>query len=79
MLTSSFWINPLFSAGDLDKTHVVQKFEEFRPDVVSLEIYGSDSYGPHIMVYNGITDPFKELSVGTVLKYPPFDQLSKVL
>jgi len=79
MLTNTFWIKKQIANKTLEKTYVVPKHAEFRPDVISNDIYGSDSYGIHVMVYNNILDPFKDLKKGTILKYPPFDQLSKIL
>jgi hypothetical protein len=45
---------------------------QFRPDIISKQVYDDPNYGWAIMEVNGITN-FLELAAGTRLRIPPLD------
>ena len=44
--------------------------KEFRPDLISNEVYGKPSLWKVFCVFNGILNPFKELVPGKTIKIP---------
>lgn len=53
----------------LEATHVVNKFEEGRADMIAMKYYGELSYVDLILKFNGISDPFS-IKEGDILKIP---------
>jgi len=53
-----------------DVFYVIQKEEEFRPDLLSEKFYGSPFYDWLICINNGIKDPLKELTKGKRIVIP---------
>lgn len=50
-----------------------------RPDLISKEVYGNDSYWWMIMKANGICDVFSELVNGTVIDIPSINDLNRYI
>lgn len=64
----AFYEKPTESSDDV--FYVVQKEEEFRPDLLSEKFYGNPFYDWLICIGNGIKDPLKELTVGKRIIIP---------
>jgi hypothetical protein len=56
--------------GDEDKYIVLDQANQFRPDVISFQVYGTPNYGWAIMEVNNLRS-FVELSLGVRLRVPP--------
>ena len=57
------------SAGDRDKFMVITKGAEYRPDLVSYDVYGVPDFWWRIMEVNGMKD-IMEFKVGTNIRLP---------
>ena len=56
----------------------VNEYYIARPDLISLAIYGDDSYGDIICKINGISNPF-ELNEGTILFLPSIETILNII
>jgi len=74
----SFWKKPMF-VKKANNTYVVPLYAEGRPDTISEEIYGTSDFKWVVMMYNDITDPFSELSAGTLLNYPDVEEMGNFI
>lgn len=61
------------------KVYAVPSKFEFRPDLISLEQYGTPKLWWIIVGVNGITHPFKEMNTNTYLRIPDSDQVFALL
>lgn len=50
--------------------YVIEAGKEFRPDLISYDIYSDTQYWYIICLINDIIDPMEDLVVGTTLIYP---------
>ena len=57
---------------------VIDKYA-YRPDLISYDMYGTDSYWWMVMKFNGICDPFTELTSGVVLQIPSIEDLKRYI
>lgn len=64
--------------SDNDDIIIVNEYYVARPDLISLAIYGDDSYADFICKYNGISNPF-ELNENDVLKIPSLDKINMMI
>ena len=74
-----FWNPPAIPTDAQDFSYVITVATSYRPDKISKEVYGTEIYDWVILYYNGITDPFKELTPNTVLKIPTRDTVNLML
>ena len=68
-----------FIFRDKPKKFLVSDKYASRPDLISVDVYGTDSYWWMIMEYNGICDPFTELVSGSVLDIPSLADLNRYI
>lgn len=66
--------DPTYESIILPIWRVVVVTEDYvaRPDLISLAVYGNDSYGDIICKYNNISNPF-ELGKGMLIKIPKIE------
>ena len=57
---------------------IVNKHYVARPDLISLAVYGDDSYADVICKYNGISNPF-ELNENDILHIPHINDMEKII
>lgn len=51
---------------------------EFRPDMLSFQVYGTPDYGWAIMEVNNLRS-FKDLTIGNRLRIPPLDNIQSAV
>jgi hypothetical protein len=74
------WSPPNIKPSSSDLFTKVQSGEEGRLDLVAARVYKMQQLWWVIAFINDIIDPFEEVTVGKILRYPPFDVVSsKVL
>ena len=59
------------------ETVIVNKYYVARPDLISLAVYGTDSYGDFICKFNGISNPF-ELNEDMILYVPSRNDINNI-
>lgn len=50
-----------------------------RPDLISIDVYGSQDYWWMLMKYNGVCDVFSELVDGTMIELPSLSDLNSYI
>jgi hypothetical protein len=60
---------------DGDKYIIIDEGNQFRPDILSDQVYGSTRYDWALMEINGIRN-FAELQFGIRLRVPPLDEIT---
>lgn len=68
-----------FVFRDKPKKFLVSDKFAFRPDLISVSVYGSDVYWWMIMKFNGVCDPFTELVTGSVIDIPSISDLNRYI
>jgi len=74
-----FWVAPTIPSTVSYFNYIVTVSTAYRPDKISYEVYGNVTFDWVILYVNGITDPFKELKPGRVLKVPTRDSVNLIL
>ena len=69
------WNPPSFSEPVDESTFVITPELAGRSDKIAYEVYGDSTLDWIILYYNKIFNPFKELSVGTILRIPNLDSV----
>jgi hypothetical protein len=64
--------------NDKDEVIIVNEHYVARPDLISLAVYGDDSYADVICKYNGISNPF-ELNENDILHIPHINDMEKII
>lgn len=57
----------------------VKKIEECRPDIISYRIYGTQNYWWFIMLFNGYTDVWNDITENQIIKYPDIQKVRDFL
>lgn len=62
-------------------THIVTARQQYRPDLLSYDLYGNSNYWWTIVLLNRDTlkDPIRDLKTGTVLRIVPVTAISGVV
>lgn len=60
-------------------TYVIPKMFENRPDLIANTLYGSEDYWWLVYWFNGMVDPFQNLTVGTVILVADITSVNSVL
>ena len=63
---------------DEDRYMVIDQANQFRPDILSFQMYGSPDFGWAIMEVNEIRS-FVELGLGIRLRIPPLDRVVEAI
>lgn len=61
-----------------DKFVIIDSTNEFRPDMLSFQVYGTPDYGWAIMELNTVRS-FKDLTNGVRLRIPPIDSIQEAI
>lgn len=67
------WTPPAIAPSDQDLFTKVKSGEVGRLDLIALRVYRLSSLWWVIAYANDIIDPFEEVTVDRILRYPPFD------
>jgi len=70
------WMPPEIPLSDDDLYTKVRAGEEGRLDLIALRVYRLEGLWWVIAFANDIIDPFEEVTVERVLRYPPFDTVA---
>ena len=64
---------------DIDTIDIfrVESPYEYRPDLISMKVYGDYHYGWLIALHNGFLDPVEEITLGKRVKIPDLTQYIK--
>lgn len=64
---------------DSFENHLVSQDEQFMPDLISFNAYGSEEYWRLICLYNGIIDPTVDLVMGLQIRIPDLSSMLRYL
>jgi hypothetical protein len=64
--------------GDEDKYIVLDQSNQFRPDIISFQVYGTPDFGWAIMEVNNLRS-FVELTRGVRLRVPPLTAITEAI
>lgn len=69
------------SKGQKLETHIVTARQQYRPDLLSFDLYGNSNYWWTIVLLNRDTlkDPIRDLTTGTVLRIIPARAIAGVV
>lgn len=67
----------LFKVTQPIRYYQITKYEAFRPDIISRNIYGTIDHWWILMRFNDIVDIFTELKEGFILKVPSINDIQK--
>lgn len=68
-ITFETYDKPSYPASPSDRFMLLSVYEEYRPDLVSLKVYGTTDYWWTILEANGISDIF-DFKTGLTIKIP---------
>ncbi len=67
------------TAIPISGTYVIPKMFENRPDLIANNLYGSEDYWWLVLWFNGMVDPFQNLTVGTEILIADLTSVNSIL
>lgn len=71
----------VLARGQKLETHIVTARQQYRPDLLSFDLYGNSNYWWTIAILNRdvLKDPIRDLTTGTVLQVIPASAIAGVV